>query len=106
MTYSGKGQNLSDFAVFGLDLYLPLSGTVASVETNHPDNPPELIKALEFMTLDNGSEANLEEKPHNKLEITPGGPFLLRILHMQQVYTKQIVYLILSFSWYSNLRFI
>ena len=87
MTYSGQGHNLSDFAVFGLDLYLPLSGTVASVETNHPDNHPELIKALEFMNLDNGSEANLEEKPHNKLEITPGGPFLLRILHMQQVYT-------------------
>ena len=72
MTYSGQGQNLSDFAVFGLDLYLPLSGTVANVETNHPDNPPELNKALEFNTLDNGSEADLEEKPHNLVEITPG----------------------------------
>ena len=87
MTYSGQGQNLSEFAVFGLDLYLPLSGVVANVETNHPDNPPELNKALEFNTLDNGSEADLKEKPHNLVEITPGGPFLLRILHMQQVFT-------------------
>ena len=37
------------------------------------------------MTLDNGTEADLVEKPHNLVEITPGGPFLMRILHQKQV---------------------
>ena len=37
------------------------------------------------MTFDNGSEADLQEKPHNLVEITPGGPFLMRILHQKQV---------------------
>ena len=44
MTYSGKGENLSDYAVFERKLYLPMSGTVVNVEKEHPDNPPDLIK--------------------------------------------------------------
>ena len=44
------------------------------------------------MTFDNGSEADLQEKPHNLIEITPGGPFLMRILHQKQVDIAEIFY--------------
>ena len=84
-SYSGYGTRLRDFAVYGLDVYLPFSGTVASVTISNPDNTPELITAVEFGALEVGSEANLEEKPNNGVEITPGGPFMLRVLHQQQV---------------------
>ena len=51
----------------------------------NPDNGPDLISAIEFEALDNGGEANLDEKPNNGVEISPGGPFLLRLLHQKQV---------------------
>ena len=56
MTYSGHGENLSDFTVFGRKLYLPMSGTVAKVEREHPDNPPELIKG-QFLIFEMAASA-------------------------------------------------
>lgn len=85
MTYSGLGQELTDYAAFGRQLGLPLSGIVSKVMRSHPDNPPDLIAAIEFTALDNGNEADLDEKPNNGVEVSPGGPFLLRILHQKQV---------------------
>ena len=85
MTYKRLGKDLEDFAVFGKDLYLPMNGTVARVLEHNSDNVPQLIKAINFTTLDNGTKAHLKEKPHNLVEVTPGGPFLLRILHQKQV---------------------
>ena len=62
-----------------------MSGNVSTIIREIPDNEPQLVKAVEFEALDNGNEANLEEKPNNGIEITPGGPFLLRMLHQKQV---------------------
>ena len=44
-----------------------------------------LITAIQFEELDNGNEASLDEKPNNGVEVTPGGPFLMRILHQKYV---------------------
>ena len=66
-------------------IHLPMAGNVSKVMRDNPDNPPELIKAIQFEDLDNGGEADLVEKPNNGVEITPGGPFLLRMLHQKQV---------------------
>ena len=85
MTYSHLGQSLTDFAVFGLKLHLPLSGTVFKTLRDEPDQMPDLVAAVEFEDLDDGNQANLDEKPHNCVEVSPGGPFLLRMLHMKQV---------------------
>ena len=92
MTYKGLGKNLDDFEVFGKDLYLPINGTVARVLEHNSDNIPQLIEAIKFTTLDNGTEAHLKEKPHNLVEVTPGGPFLLRILHQKQVILHRKLY--------------
>ena len=46
---------------------------------------PDLVAAIEFEELENGNQANLDEKPHNCVEISPGGPFLLRMLHQKHV---------------------
>ena len=81
MTYSYYGTRLTDFAVYGLDCYLPLGGKVVSVARSNPDNTPDIITAVDFGILTTGSEANLEELPNNGVEITPGGPFLLRVIH-------------------------
>ena len=85
MTYSYYGTRLTDFAVYGLDCYLPLGGKVVSVARSNPDNTPDIITAVDFGILTTGSEANLEELPNNGVEITPGGPFLLRVIHQQRV---------------------
>jgi hypothetical protein len=58
---------------------------LSSVWKSHPDNIPDLTGAIELGDLDNGNEATLEEKPHNGLEVSPGGPFILRVLHQRQV---------------------
>ena len=85
MTYTNLGQRLTDFAAFGLKLHLPLSGTVHKTLKNELDQAPDLIAAIEFEELDSGNQANLTEKPHNCVEVTPGGPFLLRMLHQKHV---------------------
>ena len=90
MTYSNHGSNLSDFASFGLKLHLPLAaGRVVNVNKTVKDHNPDLVSAIEFEALNSGTEAHLEEKPNNCVEITPGGPFLFRMLHQKQV--KKIV---------------
>ena len=80
MTYSGHGENLSDFTVFGRKLYLPMSGTVAKVEREHPDNPPELIKG-QFLIFETATFANFLPTVHVityeravKLQIFPCAP--------------------------------
>ena len=85
MTYSNHGSNLSDFASFGLKLHLPLAGRVVNVNKTEKDHDPDLVSAIEFEALNDGTEAHLEEKPNNCVEITPGGPFLFRMLHQKQV---------------------
>lgn len=90
MTYANYGQELTDYTVFARQLHLPLNGTVAKVMRSNPDNSPDLMAAIEFQALDNGNEAHLVEKPNNGVEITPGGPFLLRILHQKQVSSEAL----------------
>ena len=90
MTYSYYGTRLTDFAVYGLDCYLPLGGKVVSVSRSNPDNTPDIITAVDFGILTTGSEANLEELPNNGVEVTPGGPFLLRVIHQQRVSSKYL----------------
>ena len=51
------------------------------------DNDPDINAAVEIEDHDNGSEVDLEEKPHNMVEVEIGGegsPFLLRLLHLKQ----------------------
>ena len=51
------------------------------------DNDPDINAAVEIEDHDNGSEVDLEEKPHNMVEVEIGGvgsPFLLRLLHLGQ----------------------
>ena len=84
-TYSGYGSRLRDFAVFGLDVYLPLGGIVAHVASDNPDNAPDMTNAVGMGEAEDGTEVELEEKPNNGVEVTPGGPFLLRVIHQQQV---------------------
>jgi len=83
MTYTGYGTRLTNFAVWNKAVYLPFSGTVSKVMRLNPDNPPDLTAAIQFEELDNGNEASLDEKPNNGVEVTPGGPFLMRILHQK-----------------------
>ena len=84
-TYSGYGSRLRDFAVFGLDVYLPLGGIVTHVGRSNPDNAPDMTNAVGMGEAEDGTEVELEEKPNNGVEVTPGGPFLLRVIHQQQV---------------------
>ena len=51
------------------------------------DNDPDINAAVEIEDHENGSEVDLEEKPHNMVEVEIGGegsPFLLRLLHLKQ----------------------
>ena len=98
MTYSYYGTRLTDFAVYGLDCYLPLGGKVVSVARSNPDNTPDIITAVDFGILTTGSEANLEELPNNGVEITPGGPFLLRVIHQQRVGNINFQFSLTQFS--------
>ena len=54
-----------------------------------------MITAIQFEELDNGNEASLDEKPNNGVEVTPGGPFLMRILH--QKYVRNPTFFLLLF---------
>ena len=56
---------------------------------NNPDNEPDFESAINMNEFESGTEANLTEKPHNALEVTPGGPFLLRVLHQQEVHGSE-----------------
>ena len=85
MTYQNLGQALTDFQVFGLRLHLPLDGVIHQIIRTEMDQRPDLIAAIEFEELENGSQADLEEKVNNGVEVTPGGPFLLRMLHQKHV---------------------
>ena len=87
MTYQNLGQALTDFAVYGLRLHLPLDGVIHQIIRTEMDQRPDLIAAIEFEELENGSQADLEEKVNNGVEVTPGGPFLLRMLHQKHVRT-------------------
>ena len=104
MTYSNLGQNLTDFASFGLKLHLPLNGKVVSVNRTEKDHDPDVVSAVEFEALNSGSEADLEEKPNNCVEVTPGGPFLFRMLHQKQV-KRTFVIFILNCKNYLPLEF-
>ena len=110
-TYSHFGRKLSDFEVYGMDIFLPLryqlnchslliilrnsvskkmnvfSGLVTLVARNNSDNEPDFESAINMNEFESGTEADLTEKPHNAVEVTPGGPFLLRVLHQQEVNT-------------------
>ena len=55
------------------------------IARNNCDNEPDLESAINMTEFESGTEANLTEKPHNAVEVSPGGPFLLRILHQQVV---------------------
>ena len=51
------------------------------------DNDPDINAAVEIEDHENGSEVDLEEKPHNQVELEIGGvgsPFMLRLLHLKQ----------------------
>ena len=61
------------------------SGFVTLIARNNCDNEPDLESAINMTEFESGTEANLTEKPHNAVEVSPGGPFLLRILHQQEV---------------------
>ena len=44
-----------------------------------------MTNAVGMGEAEDGTEVELEEKPNNGVEVTPGGPFLLRVIHQQQV---------------------
>jgi len=86
MTYSFPGENNTDFAVWGRQVSLPMSGTVVTVTTTMPDNPPDLVAATDLMDPEDG-KIPVEEKPQNMIELRVGGEssaFLLRMIHMVQ----------------------
>jgi len=87
MSYAHFGTRNTDFEVFGKSIILPMNGRVVTVVRNEIDNEPNLNAAVEIEDHENGSEVDLEEKPHNMVEIEIGGegsPFLLRLLHLKQ----------------------
>jgi len=87
MSYENFGTRLTDFEVFGKSVILPMDGRVVTVVRSEVDNDPDINAAVEIEDHDNGSEVDLEEKPHNMVEVEIGGvgsPFLLRLLHLKQ----------------------
>ena len=86
MTYSGLGEENSDFAVWGRRVSLAMEGEVVTVVRGEVDNPPDLVAAIDLTDPEEG-EPGVEEKPQNLVELRVGGatsPFLLRMIHMQQ----------------------
>jgi len=87
MSYSHFGTRNTDFEVFGKSVILPMNGRVLSAVRNEVDNDPDINAAVEIEDHENGSEVDLEEKPHNQVELEIGGvgsPFMLRLLHLKQ----------------------
>lgn len=84
MSYSNLGKKLTDYAIFGKNAYLPMSGTVTKITRAFSDNPPDIVTAIDFEDFNNGGEADLVERPSNDVEISPGGPFVLRMMHFKQ----------------------
>ncbi len=83
LSYRYPGTQNRDFFVFGKRIYLPFGGRVTLVDRDFPDNPPNIDGAVEIEDNEDGTTVDLEEQPHNAVEITPGGPFILRLLHLQ-----------------------
>merc|ERR1712037_338139 len=78
----GAVQN-NQFYVWGKEVYLPFDGVVTSANSSFPDNVPDITAAVEIEDAEDGSAVDLEERPSNGVEVTPGGPFLLRLLHFR-----------------------
>ena len=76
--------NATQFYVWGKEVYLPFDGVVVTADSGFPDHAPNTTAAVEMEDHEDGSSVDLEEQPHNGVEISPGGPFLLRLLHFKQ----------------------
>ena len=88
MTYSGYGVRNNQYAIWGVDAKLPMSGKIITRVEKEDDNLPDLVAAVDMGDHENGSDVDLEEKPQNLVEIKPSqgleSPFLLRMIHLLQ----------------------
>jgi hypothetical protein len=84
LSYRWPANKNEDFYVFGKSVFLPMAGTVTLVNSKYSDNKPNVVFAVKIEDAESGAEVNLEELPHNGIEITPGGPFILRMLHLKE----------------------
>ena len=84
LSYQYPATRNDQFYVWGKEVYLPFDGVVATANGSHPDNAPDITAAVEIEDEEDGSTVDLEELPSNGVEVSPGGPFLLRLLHFRQ----------------------
>ena len=84
LSYQYPATQNNQFYVFGKEVYLPFDGVVTLANNSFPDNAPDITAAVEIEDEEDGTTVDLEERPGNGVEITPGGPFLLRLLHFRQ----------------------
>ena len=88
MTYSGYGVRNNQYAIWGVNAKLPMSGKIVTRVEKEVDNLPDLVAAVDMGDHENGSDVELEEKPQNLVEIKPSqgleSPFLLRMIHLLQ----------------------
>ena len=88
MTYSGYGVRNNQYAIWNVNVNLPMAGTIVTRVEKEVDNPPDLVAAVDMGDHEDGSDVELEEKPQNLVEIKPilglNSPFLLRLIHLMQ----------------------
>ena len=88
MSYTGYGTKNNQYAIWNVNVLLPMPGKVVTRVEEEIDNPPDLTAAIDMGDHENGKDVELEEKPQNLIEIKPSygieSPFLLRLIHLRQ----------------------
>merc|ERR1719242_1358430 len=88
MSYTGLGERNNQYAIWDVNVLLPMAGTVVTRVEKEIDNLPDITAAIDMGDHQDGSDVELEEKPQNLVEIKPiqglESPFLLRLIHLRQ----------------------
>ena len=88
MSYTGLGERNNQYAIWDVNVLLPMAGTVVTRVEKEIDNLPDITAAIDMGDHEDGSDVELEEKPQNLVEIKPiqglESPFLLRLIHLRQ----------------------
>ena len=93
MTYSGYGVRNNQYAIWGVDAKLPMSGKIITRVEKEVDNLPDLVAAVDMGDHENGSDVDLEEKPQNLVanrQPSEGVGHLLRVA-FRKVAAREIV---------------
>jgi hypothetical protein len=84
LSYKWTANQNKNFYMFGKIVFLSMDGTVTLVDSKYSDNDPNVVFAVKIEDAESGAEVDLQELPHNGVEIDPSGPFLLRMLHLKE----------------------